>query len=153
MHELHQTADVVKIFPLRRFRATKPAHVQWILEAAPWINAVLLFFLFFIVNSGFVLQPGISVDLPSAPMVGGASYGSPVVTVSQEGLIFFNDERTTMDGLSTLFTAMPEDQKSASLVIEADGKVSHERLVQIYTMALKAGVKRVVLATRIAPYP
>ncbi len=73
-------------------------------EAVPLINVVLLLVLFVLLHMPFVLQPGIVVDLPASAFTEGMPYGGLVVAVSQEGMVFFNDERTTMDGLSSAFS-------------------------------------------------
>ena len=70
-------------------------------------------------------------------------------SISQEGMMFFNDERMTMEELGAALAQAAFDQPDASLVIEADGRVPHRTLVQIYNMATAAGIKSVVLATRV----
>jgi len=120
------------------------------IDVVPLVNVILLFMLFFIVQSPFVMQPGITVNLPTSSFASGVPYGAMVVTVSQEGLVFFNDERTTLEGLGTVFAQAVFDHPDSSLVIEADGRVQHSTLVQIYNMATAAGIKTVVLATRIS---
>jgi biopolymer transport protein ExbD len=117
-------------------------------DVVPLVNVALLFMLFFIIQSPFVVQPGIIVNLPTSSFTAGAPYGAMVVTVSQEGLVFFNDERTTLEGLGAAFAQAVFDHPDSSLVIEADGRVQHSTLVQIYNTATAAGVKSVVLATR-----
>ena len=132
----------------RRFRpANRPA--RGIFDAAPLADIILLLFFFFILQSPFVIQPGIRVDLPGAEFTDGATYGSMVVTLSQEGLVFFNDERATLDGLGEAFKQSSHDRPDASLLIEADGRVRHEVLMRIYNMAREAGIREVILASRI----
>ena len=124
-----------------------------VLDSAPIADVALLLLLFFIINSSFVLQPGISVKLPMAPFNEGTSYGSLVVTVAQEGMVFFNDERTTLLGLSSSFAQALHEDAEASLVIEADARVSHGTLVRIYNMAAEVGIQNITLATRMSGRP
>ena len=79
---------------------------------------------------------------------GGEPYGSLVVTIAQEGMIFFNDERKTLDGLGNAFRQAVHDDPTARVLVEADGRVPHSMLVRIYNMAKEAGIKEVTLATR-----
>jgi biopolymer transport protein ExbD len=118
------------------------------IDVVPLVNVVLLLMLFFIIQSPFVMQPGIIVNLPTSSFTSGAPYGAMVVTVSQEGLVFFNDERTTLEGLGAAFAQAVMDHPDSSLVIEADERVQHGTLVKIYNIATSAGVKSVMLATR-----
>jgi biopolymer transport protein ExbD len=132
----------------RRFR---PRHrlAAGRLDAAPLVNIALLLFLFYMVGSPFVLQPGVIVNLPGSSFHAGAPYGAMVVTISQEGMVFFNDERTTVKGLAAAFQQAAHDAPDSTLVIEADGGVRHSLLVDIYNMAEAAGIRRVALATRV----
>jgi len=130
-----------------RYRAQRQMR-RGLLDGAPLVDVVLLVLLFIIINSSFVLQPAISMDLPESEFVDGASYGSLVVTLAQEGMVFCNDERTTVDGLASVFAQAVHDDPEAGLVIEADARIEHGTLVRIYNMAVAAGIQRVSLATR-----
>ncbi len=119
-------------------------------DAVPVVNIVLLIVLFLIIHASFVLRPGITVNLPESAFASGASLGATVVTVSQEGMVFFNDERTTLEGLGSAFSQAVFEKPGATLVIEADGEVRHSTIVQIYNMAMAAGIQKVVMATRVS---
>lgn len=141
------------LFHLRRRFVPRCRLRRELMDVASWANVVLLVLMFFIARAGFVLQPGIAVNLPAAPMTGGANYGSMVVTVTQEGLIFFNDERVTYDGLAAQLAAAVHRDADLALVIEADARVRHGELVRFYNLAAASGVKKIVLATRILAQP
>ncbi len=139
-----------RISKLRRRYRPENRIARGIIDAGPLVDVALLVFLFFLVNSAFVLQPGIIVNLPESAFVAGTQYGSMVVTISQEGLIFFNDERTTMEGLGLSFAQAVHEDPNAPLIIEADGRVRHRALVDVYNMAMDAGIKEIALGTRIS---
>jgi biopolymer transport protein ExbD len=120
------------------------------LNAVPLVNVMLLLALFFVLHGSFVLKPGITVNLPVSTFTAGAAFGATVVTLSQEGMVFFNDERTTLEGLQSSFLQTAFENPDSTLVIEADGQVRHNTMVRIYNMAMSAGIKKVVLATRVA---
>ena len=120
-----------------------------VFEPAALLNAIVLVGAAFVLTARFVLQPGVTVELPEAPFHEGAPYGALVVTLSQEGLVFFNDERMTLDDLRAAFLQARHDQPAAALVIEADARVSSGTLVQLYNMARSAGIQQVLLASRL----
>jgi biopolymer transport protein ExbD len=120
-------------------------------DAVPFVNLVMLLMLFMILHSSFVLKPGITVNLPASSFASGAGLGAVVVTVSQEGMVFFNDERTTLEGLESAFSQAAFNRPGSTLVIEADGQVRYGTIVQIYNMAIAAGLQKVVMATRVSP--
>lgn len=138
-----------RLVHMRRLYRTHPRRIRGFVDAAPMVDVGLLVFLFFVVQSAFVVQPGIRVDLPASAFADAAPYTSPVVTISQEGLIFFNDERTTLAGLGPAFRQRVHEQRDVTLLIEADGRVEHATLVRIYALAREAGITDVVLATRL----
>lgn len=120
------------------------------LALVPLLNVVLLLAMFAVLNSAFVMRPGVVVHLPSSPFVSGTQYSALVVTVTQEGLVFFNDERTTLDGLQASFAQMAFEHPDMPLVVEADSRVPHSTIVRIYNMAMGVGIRKVLLATRVA---
>ncbi len=120
------------------------------LDAAAFFNVLLVGILYYLVQSPFVLQPGVQVDLPEAAFADGQSYDALVVAVSQEGMVFFNDRRVTLPGLRAEFLKALHDRPGRSLLVEADRRVSHGTLVNIYNLAMDCGVKRISLATRVA---
>lgn len=124
--------------------------VRGLLEVAPWVNVVLLVLMFFLSQSAFVLRPGVAIDLPAAPMTDGAGYRSLVVTLGRGNMVFFNDERTTLEGLAPRLGAASRRDPEATLVVEADAGVENGTLMRLYNMALEAGFPRVVLATRLS---
>ena len=118
------------------------------IEVAALLNVVMLAGLFLFASSRFVLQPGVRVRLPEAPFQDGAPYGARVLTLSQEGLAFFNDERMAMDGLGS---ALARSDGGTPLLIEADEGTPCGVLIEVYSLAVQAGIREVVLATRPPP--
>lgn len=138
-----------QLLHLRRQFPIQVRRVRGFLDAAPLVDVVLILFLFFLIQSSYVLQPGVRVQLPEiAVFADGATYGEPMVTMAQEGMIFFNDERTTLEGLEAMFRRAAHENPAAVLLVAADGRVPHATLMQVYQMAREAGIGEVVLAGR-----
>lgn len=114
----------------------------------PLINLALLIMLFMLSHAAFVRQPSSAVQLPSAAFLSGTPYGLMVVTLTQEGLFFFNDERMTLDGLATAFRNAVRDQKATAITIEADVRVPYGVIQRVMNMATTAGLQQINLATR-----
>lgn len=118
-------------------------------EVAALIDLGLLVPLFLFVAQSFVVQPAVTLELPQIPFSDGVSSRSLVVTISRENMVFFNDERTTLDGLPLAFRDQVFQDPSAVLVIAADERVPYRTLMTVYNMAREAGVQKVALATGI----
>lgn len=112
------------------------------------VNVALLFMLFLVWGSEIVLRPGMTVHLPVAAFVSGAPYGHMVVTVTQEGQVFFDDERTPMDRLGPALIRAVHKNRNITMTIEADARVSYETIVRVMNLAAAAGIRQVNLATR-----
>ncbi len=138
------------IYLRRRYRQENRL-ASGLLDSGPFINVALLLFMFFVLNTPFVLQPGVRLDLPVAPFTDGMPYGALVVTVTHGGQLFFNDNRATMPGLSLAFSQAVHDSPDAVLLIAADDQVSQATLMEVYTRAMAAGFKKAYLATQPPP--
>jgi biopolymer transport protein ExbD len=136
------------LFFFRRTFANTSRRRRGVFDALPLLDVILLLFLFFLVWSPFVLQPGVRVELPSSEFTDGAPYGGLVVTLTQEGWVYFNDGTITMDGLAAAFRRAVYEQAQTTLLVEADGRVRYEVLIAVSNMARDAGIKDVVLGHR-----
>lgn len=132
----------------RRFRSkyrlfARPAPV------AALVNVALLIVLFMVWGSYVILRPGMIVRLPVAAFVSGGPYGQQmVVTVTQEGMVFFNDDRMPMDGLGLALNQAVRKNRDLSMTIEADARVPYETIMRVMNMAAAVGIRQVNLATR-----
>ena len=109
-------------------------------------DVVLLFIFFFIMSSSFIVQPGIKLSLPVATVNEGVPYSAMVLTVTKEGMVFFGDERISLDDVETALTQLAFEEPERTLLLQADGQVTHHELMRIYDLAIKTGVKEVALA-------
>ncbi len=63
-----------------------------VLDITPLIDVVLLLLIFFMLSSSFVFNPGVKVDLPEYSSGETLQESDLVVTITEEGLYFYNDE-------------------------------------------------------------
>jgi len=131
----------------REFRSALE-HIPQPLDSTAMINVILLALLFYLVQAPFVLQPGVRMDLPSAEFTDGHPYDALIVAVTGERLLFADDRLVTADELPSVFSAAAAARPEATLMIEADARVPHGTLAAIYDMARRAGLRKIVLATR-----
>ena len=115
------------------------------IEVTALLNVMMLVGMFLFLASRFVVQPGIRIHLPVAEFQDGIPYGARVLTLAHGGLIFFNDERLELPQLAAAFSSVED---SAPLLIEADETTPYSTLVEVYSLAVKAGIREVLLATR-----
>jgi biopolymer transport protein ExbD len=115
------------------------------------LNAALLILGFYILNSRLILQPGVQIELPSAPFADGVPFlQSTIVTITRDGTLYCNDERTAIDRLAAHLTDALRANPETTLLIEADKRVQYGQLVAVYNQAQAAGIERIIMATRIS---
>jgi biopolymer transport protein ExbD len=120
-----------------------------LVDAAPLVNLVFLLLLFFVLNSQFVMQPGVSVSLTSlndVPMK--ASFQSLVVTVARDDLLFFDDRLVPMDKLEQTLHDAVQQGRGHELIIKADKQVAQGTVMEIMGAAVRAGIPMVNIAAR-----
>ncbi|HOE00004.1 MAG TPA: biopolymer transporter ExbD [Kiritimatiellia bacterium] len=121
------------------------------IEVTALLNVMALVMMFMFLSSRFILQPGVRVELPTAPFTGGAPYGARVLTLAQGGLIFYNDEKMELADLGAALAKSSDEPADSALLVEADEGTPYGTLMQVYALAAEAGIQNVVLATRPPP--
>jgi biopolymer transport protein ExbD len=120
------------------------------LDSTAMLNVILFALLFYLVQEPYVLQPGIRLDLPAAGFSDGHTYDALIVAVTGERMVFAGDRLVPTDELPSVFAAAAAARPDGAVILEADRGVSHGTLMAIYDMAHRAGLRRIVLASRAA---
>ncbi|MEM1060528.1 MAG: biopolymer transporter ExbD [Verrucomicrobiota bacterium] len=118
------------------------------LEMTAVLDIILLLLIFFLLNSTFVLQPGIFVDPPRSPFEAGARANAIMVTVvmrertrpggatEAEPLIFYRDELQTLEEIRAALGELPGGRGSRPVVINADQNVPLGLVTEIMEAAM-----------------
>lgn len=138
-----------RLFHLRRELRPRHRAAGGLLELSPWIDVVLLVLFFILTQTATLKKPGLQVNLPAARAASGARYDAHVLTIPQEGVYFFADERVPGALLAERLRQTAARNPGAELVIEADETIPYRSITAIYNQAVEAGWPQVVLATRI----
>jgi biopolymer transport protein ExbD len=122
------------------------------LTGTVFLDTALLFSAFVLSTSHFVLKPGITLDLPVASQTGGIRFNDRVLTLSREGLLFFNDERVQPANLEAALRAAVQEHPGTALILEADATTPQSAATEVYDAAARAGFRQIFIATR-SPAP
>ena len=117
----------------------------------PLVDVVLLLLLFFMVTAQFGLLPGLKMLLP--PVDAESKIRVQVserleLSVTAEGDIVFENQPTTLSGLSGLLTRAGAAGDEVVVVVSADQGVAYGRIVRVMDTLRQAGFNRVVLSGR-----
>lgn len=118
------------------------------LTGTVFLDAALLFSAFVLATAPFVRQPGIALDLPVAGQCNGIRFNDMVLSITREGLLFFNDEQIALNQLEPAFRAAVEKRPGIALILEADASVSQATAAAVYDAAAAAGFRQLFIATQ-----
>ena len=140
-----------KTFLARRIRPRlKPIHGAP--DLIPFINVFFLLLIFFMIGSSFVPVSGIPVNLPEAQSVSNYSVKKYIITLDQNGRIYFND--AVLDNLKQLRGKLLSVSRSKSdavrdaIVLRADRSNNFETISQIMALAEEFHLNMFILARK-----
>ncbi|WP_456409869.1 ExbD/TolR family protein [Oceanithermus sp.] len=117
------------------------------INLAPLVDIVFLLVIFFMVTSTFITpETGLPVDLPQAVTGEARPEGAPTVVVQADGQAFWKGEPVDDAALlASLQKALAQDPVG-TVILRADRKTPHGRVVQVMDLIRQAGAKRVAIA-------
>ena len=128
----------------------KPIH--GVPDLLPFINVFFLLLLFFMIGSSFVPVSGIPVNLPEAASVSTYSVKKYIVTLDQDGRIYFND--AVVEDLKQLKGKLlsdiprnPNGERDA-IVLRVDRANNFETISRIMAMAEELHLNLFILARK-----
>ncbi|UCH36104.1 MAG: biopolymer transporter ExbD [Armatimonadota bacterium] len=119
------------------------------LEIIPMIDTIFFLLVFFMVASlSMTLQNGMPVNLPKAEAAEREALTKVTVSLTQDGKLYLDKEQTTIDALGPALAQRISDNPRVVVVINADDRVEHGRVVAAMDAAKKAGAARMAIATQ-----
>ncbi len=117
------------------------------INLAPLVDIVFLLVIFFMVSSTFITpETGLPVDLPQAVSGEERPQGAPVVVVRADGQAFWKGEPVEDAALLATLRGELAQDPVGTVVLRADRKTPHGRVVQVMDLIRRAGAKRVAVA-------
>lgn len=112
------------------------------------IDVVFLLLLFFVVTSTFLERPGIDLTLPEAGSAPAAPREELTVRLGPDGDTWVGETPVEPAALVDTLSARLSRAGTDRVVLEADERVPHGRVVQAMDAARRAGAEALVVATR-----
>jgi biopolymer transport protein ExbD len=116
------------------------------LEAVPLANCILLIIVFSLLMWVYSAQgqAGIKVSLPKAVTSETVGAKASAITITREKVLYFGNDPVSAQELVSKLEKM--DDKD-SVLIKADKGTSLDRVVEVWDICRKAGIRQVNLAT------
>ena len=122
-----------------------------IINLTPMVDMLFLILLFFLVTSSFIEQPNIKLELPSTKYASTSKLEEQVLTISQDGKLFFQNKPVERENLIPVLKSTFSKQEDKTLVLKADKRVTYGVIIDIMDAAKGAGLKRIVAPTLLEP--
>jgi biopolymer transport protein ExbD len=132
-------------------RFAKPEVRRARIELVPMIDTMAFLLIFFMVASlAMSRQMGLAVNLPKAGSAAEQRWADRalVITLSAGGEVYLNKKRVALRALEGELKQRLERRPDLVVVINADGRLTHERVVGVMDAAKRAGARRLAIATK-----
>ena len=112
------------------------------------IDVVFLLLLFYVVTSTFLERAGLDLTLPAASATAAARRDEVTIELDERGGTWLDGRPVEPAGLESALKAAMAEGGTERVVLEADERVSHGRVVEAMDAARRAGASGLVVGTR-----
>ena len=130
-----------------RFRDTK-RDTNIIINITPLIDVVFILLIFFAVTTSFVTPTSIKMDLPKAKGEAVEDKKNIRVAVDSTGALFIDGESIKDDELESRLKTLKDIHPEATVIIEADEKAMHGKVVFVIDKAKSVDYTKFAIATK-----
>ena len=111
---------------------------------APSLNVVLLLVFYIILSTSFLLQPGVTVEVPQSPFLLAPQRNPLIISIAAAPLssIYFENDVVTFDELRTKLKDY--GGRNHTVIIKTDRRSAVEQLTQVMTVSLSLGYPTVI---------
>jgi biopolymer transport protein ExbD len=118
------------------------------IDITPLVGVALILVIVFMVTSPLMMTPvDMEIDLPKAKTVEAKSQSNISISISRDNLLALNENHIPASELQRELTLMLEKHPDRLVVIRADKGLMHHVVLDLLTIAKRAGARRMAIAT------
>jgi biopolymer transport protein ExbD len=118
-----------------------------VINVTSLVDILFNLLLFFMVSTTFLTTPAIKLELPKAKHGESVTQEPTVIYIDAAGGIYFDDKPVEVSLLGAALSKELAGTADKSVVLKADSRVSHGRVVEVMDVIKGAGATRLVIAT------
>ncbi|MET0501197.1 MAG: biopolymer transporter ExbD [Candidatus Binatia bacterium] len=119
------------------------------IEIIPMIDTIFFLLVFFMISTlSMTRYSGVPVNLPKAATGQQAANESAAVSITPEGKIFIDKQEVPRESVQTILQQRLSANPELLVLINADERVEHGRVVEIMDDARQAGVSKMAIAVK-----
>ena len=111
------------------------------INVTPFVDVSLVLLIIFMVTATYIVAQSIPVDLPEAG-TGEDIVTTMAVTVTSDGTTYIDGKKTDEAGLKSIISKTKQENDDVRVIIAADEKVEHGKVVRIIDIVRKLGVAK-----------
>ena len=127
-------------------------HKKVIINITSLIDVLFLLLIFFMVSSTFLEQPGMKLELPETKSHSQEKIENFMLEITAEEQMILNGENITIDDLEQHIKDRLSTVKEKALVLKADKRVAHGKVVKVMDIAKLSGLEKIIIATKAEMY-
>ncbi|HEY9655174.1 MAG TPA: biopolymer transporter ExbD [Crinalium sp.] len=132
-----------------RRRAIDEPEVPSQINIVPMIDVIFAILTFFIMSTLFLGRfEGLAVNLPKAQSAKPQKTIRATVTLDKQGALYLNKSPLSVDTLSNAVRQLDEPGKDLVVVLNADGSVTHDRVVAVMDQIRQVEGAKMAIATK-----
>lgn len=111
------------------------------INITPFVDVTLVLLIIFMVTATYIVAQSIPVDLPEAA-TGEDVVTTMAVTITENGDLYVDGRKSDDGKLENLIRKNQKDNDDVRVVIAADSKVSHGKVVHVIDLVRQLGVSK-----------
>ena len=126
-------------------RSIKKARI----EIIPMIDTIFFLLVFFMISTlSMARYSGLPVNLPKAASGQQPATESAAVTITSDGRVFIDKQEVARDNVRSVLQQRLATKPDLLVLINADERVEHGRVVEVMDDARQAGVVKMAIAVK-----
>lgn len=119
------------------------------IEITPLVDMVFLLLIFFMLSTTFIVTPGIKVNLPRSSAEKVTQEKKEVrVVITEDNKVFVDRVLVDEVELERRLEGVGQQDPQTLIIIKADAKAFHGKVVEVMDIAKQSGLDRLAIATQ-----
>jgi biopolymer transport protein ExbD len=119
------------------------------IEITPLVDMVFLLLIFFMLSTTFIVTPGIKVNLPRSSAEKVTQEKKEVqVVITEDNKVFVDRMLVDVAELERRLVGVGQQDPQTLIIIKADAKALHGKVVEVMDIAKQSGLDRLAIATQ-----
>lgn len=118
------------------------------IDMTPMLDIVFIMLIFFIVTTSFVKEAGIEVNKPDASNATKQKSANIFIAINENGDVWMDKREVDVERVRANIERMLAEQPTEVVIIQADEKAEHGKVVEVMDQVKAAGISRISVAAK-----